>query len=120
MTRDLFQARDQQITPLEAFLGPVVLWNEAAALAEQDILWFVDNQAAMASLIKGSSSQCDICTVAAATSLWSARLDSRIWFEYVESEANISDGLSRLGLSDPWTCSQGWALFPALIPPFKD
>ena len=34
----------------------------------------------------------------------------RVWFELVDSESNVSDGLSRAGVADPWTLSQGWIL----------
>ena len=34
----------------------------------------------------------------------------------IDSEANCSDGLSRLGLLDPWTLRQGWLLSEAATP----
>lgn len=33
-----------------------------------------------------------------------------MWFEWVDSQSNPSDGLSRLGLGDPWTTTQDWDL----------
>ena len=41
--------------------------------------------------------------------LW-LHLGSRVWIEWVDSASNPSDGLSRLGLQDPWTRMQDWAL----------
>ena len=32
------------------------------------------------------------------------------WFEWIDSDSNPSDGLSRLGIEDPWTTAQGWQL----------
>ena len=37
-------------------------------------------------------------------------LESRIWFEWVDSDANPADGLSRMGIADPWTARQNWTL----------
>ena len=34
----------------------------------------------------------------------------KVWLEWVDSDSNVSDGLSRAGVSDPWTLSQGWTL----------
>ena len=38
----------------------------------------------------------------------------------VESGANVSDGLSREGLEDDWTKSQGWYLVNAVLPNFQE
>ena len=38
------------------------------------------------------------------------RLGSRAWIEWIDSESNPSDGLSRLGIHDPWTRQQGYSL----------
>ena len=51
------------------------------------------------------------------THLMLARLGGRVYFKYIESEANPSDGCSRAGLLDEWTLHQGWLLMPAELPP---
>ena len=61
------------------------------------LLHFVDNQGALAALISGFSSQDDCCSVACLYQLIAAEAGIRPWFEYVESEANIADGPSRVG-----------------------
>ena len=66
--------------------------------------------------MKGSSSQSDLCSIATLTHLILAKLGCRVYFEYVESEANIADGLSRDGLNDAWTICQEWILQHATIP----
>ena len=33
-----------------------------------------------------------------------------IWFEWVDSNSNLADGLSRDGAEDPWTLDQHWEL----------
>ena len=32
------------------------------------------------------------------------------WFEWVDSDSNLADGLSRDGAADPWTLDQDWEL----------
>ena len=41
-------------------------------------------------------------------------IGARAWFECIDSESNPSDGLSRDGLTDQWTVSQGWELREAM------
>ena len=39
-----------------------------------------------------------------------------MWFEYVESESNWSDGASREGLHDPWVKDNGFAMEVCEVP----
>ena len=48
--------------------------------------------------------------------LW-ATLRARVWIEWIDTDANLADGLSRLGLQDPWTLRQRWSLAEADLPP---
>ena len=61
----------------------------------------------------------DMAFIAMCSHLLLAFLRCRVWFEYVESEANVSDGLSRDGLSDTWSQQQGWSLSEAFVPDFE-
>jgi hypothetical protein len=45
-----------------------------------------------------------------------AELGCRVWIEWINSDSNPSDGLSRAGLLDPWTLRQGWSLRQGFIP----
>ena len=40
---------------------------------------------------------------------------SSVWYEWVDSDSNPADGLSRDGVHDEWTLRQGWELteFPS-------
>ena len=95
--------RKQQITPREALPVLYLPYGEPELFRGTDVIWFIDNQAAMNILIKGSSSQADLADIAAAAHLTLAKLGCRVFFEWIESSANPSDGLSREGLSDQWT-----------------
>ena len=45
-----------------------------------------------------------------------AKLRSTVWFEYVESNSNWSDGASREGLKDPWTRENGFSVGVCEVP----
>ena len=47
--------------------------------------------------------------------LW-AELNCQVWIEWINTKSNPADGLSRLGLQDPWTLRQGWKLDTAVLP----
>ena len=114
-----FCPRKQQITPCEALLGIIAPLNLATFLKGEDLIWFIDNTPTCSCFIKGSSSHKDLAKIATITSLLLAYLQCRAYFEYVESAANIADGLSRGGLSDAWTMKQGWQLSVAVLPDFE-
>ena len=45
-----------------------------------------------------------------------ASLEARAWFEYVESDANWSDGASRLLGADPWAKANGFTVETGSVP----
>ena len=97
----LWKARVQQIFPAEALAPSVALANHASILQGTDIRWFIDNESACSTLIRGASREEDVQSIAECTQLLAMRLDIRIWFEWVDTKANPSDGLSREGLDCP-------------------
>lgn len=113
--------RRQQIFPGETLCGLVVPWFHFDRLRHQDLLWFIDNEGACSALIRGASRQPDVHLIAQFSSLLLHSLGSRSWYEWVDTESNCSDGLSRDGLRDAWTAAQNWDIceypFPeALLP----
>ena len=103
-----WEDRTQQIYPGETLCGLLVPWFHGTTLSHQDILWFIDNEAAVASLIRGSSSQIDVHTLVQVAHFLFQRFQIRVWIEWIDSESNPSDGLSRDGVCDSWTRSQPW------------
>ena len=71
---------------------------------------FMDNEAAAAAAIRGASGEEDVDRIVQTAHLLWMHLGARVWIEWVDSKSNPSDGLSRLGLLDPWTQEQGWLL----------
>ena len=100
--------RRQQIFPGETLCGLAVPWFHFDRLRHQDLLWFIDNEGACSALIRGASRQPDVHLIAQFSSLLLHSLGSRSWYEWVDTESNCSDGLSRDGLRDAWTAAQNW------------
>ena len=73
-------------------------------------MWFVDNEAAVSSLIRGTSRSGDVGHIAAIAQLRLLQLGASPWFEWIDSHSNPADGLSRDGLADEWTAAQGLLL----------
>ena len=96
-----WKVRRQQICAAEAFAVITALEDTPEAFRGRDIVWFIDNEAACASLVRGASSQEDIAGIAETAQWLCMRLQCRIWYEWVDSASNPSDGLSREGLLCP-------------------
>lgn len=47
--------------------------------------------------------------VVVAVLLMSTESPSSVMLSFTDSDSDCSDGLSRLGLVDPWTLAQGWS-----------
>ena len=113
---DSWKPRETQIFAAEAFCSLLVPFNLPESLRDRDVLWFVDNEAAAAAMILGSSGSRDVDMIVQLAFLQFHSLNCRIWVEWINSASNPSDGLSRGGLQDAWTLSQGWSLTYAFLP----
>ena len=102
--------RDTQILACEALAVPQAIIRDCETFKGTDVICFIDNEAACSSMVRGGSSQDDVAYIAGMTHFVMLEYDVRVWFEWIDSDSNPSDGLSRLGLADPWTVKQGWQL----------
>ena len=105
-----WKSRRQQIYPgetLAVLLVPMLLPQYFVAA---DVLWFIDNQASVTAVIKGCSAEGDVHEIAHLAAVSRCAQRTKVWFEWIDSDSNPSDGLSRLGLQDPWSKQQGWFL----------
>ena len=78
--------------------------------------WFVDNEAAAASAIRGTTPEADVRRFVQVAHLLWLEFEIRVWIEWIDSQSNPSDGLSRDGLADGWSVKQGWTLSQAFAP----
>ena len=113
-----FLPKKQQISQCELFTAYTAIANEEEKFRDADVLWYIDNVSAAMALIKGASAKADLSAMAVAIHAIFARLNCRVWVEYVESASNPADGLSRDGLGDAWTRAQGWQLKTVPCPAF--
>ena len=102
--------RRQQIFAGETLCGLVIPRLHPQILHNRDAVWYIDNESAVSALVRGSSSQEDVHEIAQYAQLLFYLLKTRIWFEWIDSESNPSDGLSRKGVLDPWTQGQHWSV----------
>ena len=78
-------------------------------------LHFIDNAAALSSLVNGSSSVCEGDVIIGETLSRIQCLEVFPWFDQVDSSSNPVDGLSRGRLSGPWRVSR--LTFPVSLLP---
>ena len=96
-----FNERKQQIhmgellAPICAILRWPQFFSGTSAIA------YIDNMGVLCNIVNGSSRAGDAGTLVFALHLQMARLNSCIWWEWVESESNCSDGGSRVGVCCP-------------------
>ena len=111
--------RRTQIFPSEAMAVYAAVFNHQAALAGEDVVIFVDNEAAAAALVRGFSSSADVGCIAQSLRWLLLRISCWMWIEWVDSDSNVPDGLSRTGACDEWTAAQGWDIRTAEPPPWS-
>ena len=87
-------------------------------LRGKDIIFFNDNQSVCCALVKGCSRSWDIQLLAASWQLLCLHLGCRVWIEWVPSESNPADILSREGAS--LYATQNGKVDPLLLPPLAD
>ena len=122
------QWREQrtQIFPAEAIALPIALAWFCSLIQGRDVIAFCDNASAVSALIRMSSKSEDVQTIAELFTVLCLKAECRCWVDWVDSESNPADGLSRAGVHDRWTLAQGWELaepkaLPALTgEPFSD
>ena len=102
-TLDSWNSRKQQIYPGEAFASLVVPVLHPTLFAVASQIW-------------AGSSQLDVHLICQFAHVVLFRARARVWYEWVDSGSNPSDGLSRLGLKDPWAMLQNYDFPENLLP----
>ena len=100
--------RETQVFPCEALAVTHALLHHEKDISNCDVICFIDNEAACTALIKGTSASQDVDHLAAVAHIITCRANTRMWYEWVDSGGNISDGLSRDGTYDKLALEQNW------------
>ena len=94
---DAQSTRKTQIIPLELMAAAGMLVTYGHLLRGEDVIFFMDNQRVCCALVKGCSRSWDIQLLSTCWQLLCLQLGCRVWIEWVPSESNPADILSRDG-----------------------
>ena len=81
-------------------------------------VWYIDNIASLMALVRGRSENDELDRLAQMIHLLLFHLDSKLYFEWVQSASNWADGISRRGSADSFVHKAGFALFKQKVPTF--
>ena len=99
---DLWDSQSAKIAQLELCVIVMTIASMASELRGHHCLWFVDNIASLMSLIRGRSSTLELDAMTGIVHAMLCGLQCMIYWEWVASADNWSDGVSRNGSADPW------------------
>ena len=86
----------------------------------RDLLHYIDHEGCQQGLISGYPKSGDIAHITCTVHILAAKLECRVFYEHVHSDANCIDGMSRHGLHDPYALRSGWQCFQAEVPELSD
>ncbi len=100
----------QPIALCEAAMVPLSFLQWPEKFRGRRMVWYVDNTAAMPSFVRGASANPDLERIVGLFWMLAYHLDVQVWFEWVDSDSNWSDGVSRDLASDPFAAELGFRL----------
>ena len=92
------------IMAVEAFAVLTAIWQHGTPHWKRCHFW-KDNEAAASAMIKGDSRLPVVGTMAMCVQLLLIRHNIAVWFEWVDSDSNLADGLSRDGAASWRPCN---------------
>ena len=107
---DLWGQQDTYITQLELLTVIVALVECASLFRNSRGLYFVDNVSALMAMVKGRSKVESLDSLARLGHFASFALGASAYYEYVQSDSNWSDEISREGLEGPWARQHGFKI----------
>ena len=100
----------------ECCMLPITLMNFRNIFAGRDVLWLCDNTTALYSIVKGTARGPQLDCIVAVFHFLLYFLNVRCWLEWVGSNSNYSDGISRELDKDPFSTAHGFELRPMWCP----
>ena len=113
--------RETQIMSLELLAIAAAIVSNTELYRGRDLLAFCDNQSACGCVVKGASKALDLQLYSSALHAMCRHLHICLWIEYVPTDSNPADELSRLGTT-PFCSSvcplwmPNWAVVPSEAP----
>jgi hypothetical protein len=108
LSMDLIGEGRQPIALCEAAMLPLALLAMPELFRGRSVVWYVDNTSAMAAFVKGASANFHLERIVAVFWLCCYQLGCSVWLEWVDSESNWSDGLSRDLANDAFVVEHGF------------
>ena len=100
----------QPIQLCEAAMIPLTLLQWPEAFRGRRVVWYVDNTSAMSAFVKGTSRALELEKLVNLFWMLAYHLECTVWFEWVDSESNWADGVSRQLAMDPFAQRHGFTL----------
>ncbi|CAE8608115.1 unnamed protein product [Polarella glacialis] len=99
---DLWSAGVHRIAQLELLMVLVALVSNPNRFRGRRGVWFIDNTAALIAMVRGRSDSADLDRLALIIHAAMFALEVWIYFEWIETKSNRSDGISRDAENDKW------------------
>ena len=112
----LSQPAETHIAQLELSMVLYALVERPDLFPHRQGLWFLDNVAAVMTLVRGRSSNVDLAKLGHLIHLALFALRAQGYWEYVQSKSSWADDISRLGVNDPWWRCHGFNFYSAYLP----
>ena len=116
--QSLWQPAETHIAPLELSMVLYALVERPDLFRHRHGLWFLDNVAAIMTLVRGRSSNADLAKAKLGHLIHLAlfALRAQGYWEYGQSKSNWADDISRLGVNDPWWRCHGFDFYSSYLP----
>ena len=112
----LWQPAEAHIAQLELSMALYALIERPDLFLHRHGLWFLNNVAAVMTLVRGRSSNPDLAKLGHLIHLALFALRAQGYWEYVQSKSNWADDISRLGVNDPWWRRHGFSFYSSYLP----
>ncbi|CAE7812806.1 unnamed protein product [Symbiodinium sp. CCMP2592] len=107
---------EKKIAQLELSMVLYALVSRPSHFRSRRGVWYIDNTAALMSLIRGRSDNADLSRLAQLIHLCLFCFKTWVYWEWVPSKSNWSDSISREGADDVWHQSHQFSIFRAHFP----
>lgn len=114
---DLWSPGEKKIAQLELIMVLYGLVMRPDKFRNRRGIWFIENTAALMSLIRGRSDSSDLEHMSNMIHIALYALNCWVFWEWIPSKSNWADAISRLGANDPWVQTHGFQVFQAFFPP---
>ena len=112
----LWSAGEKKIAQLELIMVLYGLLARPQLFRNRRGIWFIDNTAALMSLIRGRSDSEDLEHMTRMIHVALYALKCWVFWEWIPSKSNWADSISRLGAADPWLYRHSFQVFTAFFP----